>query len=356
MNTTLIASFASVCVLAAGAAGQSFDGLIDSKSSTASLGTTAGLDTVGFLIGDYDPVDNPGGTQTRPGLFGGSGNNQIPASASFDAAADLQTQPAGSVSIDADFGALTLRLEDLFVDLLNGGSGGADVSVTLTFNTFNTISPSFIYPGGVPITVPLGEIATITRAEFVQTVPSEGVLSPTTDPDVFDLAAAVAGEANLTLAVGLPGGVPVPNDLDALPVLLPIAGTVERLADGSIRVTAAGSASADALDMPVDTGPLPAIPLELPTLGSATAGVLLTLTPETISFETTVDLGLVIDGSVSVCTADWNADGLLNFFDLVGFIASFNAQDARADLAAPAGVWNFFDVSAYLALYNAGCP
>jgi hypothetical protein len=108
--------------------------------------------------------------------------------------------------------------------------------------------------------------------------------------------------------------------------------------------------------MPVDTGPLPAIPLELPTLGSATAGVLLTLTPETISFETTVDLALVIDGSESVCTADWNADGLLNFFDLVGFIASFNAQDARADLAAPAGVWNFFDVSAYLALYNAGCP
>ena len=49
-------------------------------------------------------------------------------------------------------------------------------------------------------------------------------------------------------------------------------------------------------------------------------------------------------------------DGVFNFFDVAAFIQLFNAQDPRADLAAPAGTFNFFDVAAYIGLYNAGCP
>ncbi|MCC5822087.1 MAG: hypothetical protein JJU44_02235 [Planctomycetes bacterium] len=57
-----------------------------------------------------------------------------------------------------------------------------------------------------------------------------------------------------------------------------------------------------------------------------------------------------------VCPADINGDGLLNFFDVADFIALYNNQDPRADLAPPFGVWNFFDIAAYMALYNEGCP
>jgi hypothetical protein len=56
------------------------------------------------------------------------------------------------------------------------------------------------------------------------------------------------------------------------------------------------------------------------------------------------------------CQADIDGNGVLNFFDVSGFIAAYNAQDASADLAAPFGVFNFFDISAYISLYNAGCP
>lgn len=56
------------------------------------------------------------------------------------------------------------------------------------------------------------------------------------------------------------------------------------------------------------------------------------------------------------CRADFDDNGLLNFFDISAFIAAYQASDAAADLAEPSGVFNFFDVSAYLALYNAGCP
>lgn len=56
------------------------------------------------------------------------------------------------------------------------------------------------------------------------------------------------------------------------------------------------------------------------------------------------------------CPADIDNNGQLNFFDVSGYLALYNAQDPAADLASPFGVWNFFDLSAYLALYNAGCP
>lgn len=56
------------------------------------------------------------------------------------------------------------------------------------------------------------------------------------------------------------------------------------------------------------------------------------------------------------CPADINGDGQLNFFDVAGYIALFNAGDPAADLAAPFGDLNFFDLAAYVALFNAGCP
>lgn len=59
----------------------------------------------------------------------------------------------------------------------------------------------------------------------------------------------------------------------------------------------------------------------------------------------------------SPCPADLAAPfGTLNVFDIIEFIALYNAQDPAADLAAPIGSFNIFDVQAYLGLYNAGCP
>lgn len=57
----------------------------------------------------------------------------------------------------------------------------------------------------------------------------------------------------------------------------------------------------------------------------------------------------------TACLADFNADGVLNFFDIASFITLFLAQDTSTDLTAD-GLYNFFDVSAYIQLFNAGCP
>ena len=56
------------------------------------------------------------------------------------------------------------------------------------------------------------------------------------------------------------------------------------------------------------------------------------------------------------CPADLAAPtGTLDFFDVLEYLARFDAADPSADLAAPLGTFDFFDVLEYLALFDAGC-
>ena len=356
MKRTILPIAAFAAFGAHGAFAQSFDGTIDPNASSGSVTGTAEVATDGFLIGDYDPDTNPGGTQTRPGFFGGSGNNQIPTSADFIVDTDVQSQPGGVVGIELSTNAGTIGLDGLAIDLLGGTPAGTSLTVRLLFQTFNTINPSFIYPGGTPFEIDAGEVATIVRADLAQTGPAQGVLTPTADPDVFDFALALSAELGLTVRVGLPGSDPVDNEIDALPVVLPITGQAELLGDGSVRLTIQADAVSDPTTVPIDTGPLPPLPVELPTLGTATAGVLLNLTPQTLGVDAAVSVGLLVIGEPGGCVADWNNDSQVNFFDIVAYLDAYNTQDPAADLAGPVGVFNFFDIVAYLDLYNLGCP
>lgn len=57
----------------------------------------------------------------------------------------------------------------------------------------------------------------------------------------------------------------------------------------------------------------------------------------------------------AACIADFNGDGVLDFFDVSAFIAAFNAQIPDADLNGD-GSFDFFDVSSFIGLFSAGCP
>ncbi len=77
--------------------------------------------------------------------------------------------------------------------------------------------------------------------------------------------------------------------------------------------------------------------------------------PADESYQVLLYIGYYGDGTAP-CLADFNNDGLVNFFDISAFIAAYNIQDPSADIAAPFGVWNFFDISTFIGAYNAGCP
>ncbi|MBX3323964.1 MAG: hypothetical protein KF757_13355 [Phycisphaeraceae bacterium] len=55
------------------------------------------------------------------------------------------------------------------------------------------------------------------------------------------------------------------------------------------------------------------------------------------------------------CPADFNGDGILDFFDVSAFLAAFSAQHASADMNGD-GVFDFFDVQMFLGAFAAGCP
>ncbi|MEM7629612.1 MAG: GC-type dockerin domain-anchored protein [Planctomycetota bacterium] len=54
------------------------------------------------------------------------------------------------------------------------------------------------------------------------------------------------------------------------------------------------------------------------------------------------------------CAADLNVDGVADFFDVLEFLARFDAMDPAADIAAPVGVFDFFDVVEFLGIFD-GC-
>ncbi|MCR9074531.1 MAG: Ig-like domain-containing protein [bacterium] len=64
---------------------------------------------------------------------------------------------------------------------------------------------------------------------------------------------------------------------------------------------------------------------------------------------------VVLRVSAPACVADYNGDGVINFFDVSAFLVLFGDEDPAADLNAD-NMFNFFDVAAFLALYNQGCP
>ncbi|GAB4384873.1 MAG: hypothetical protein Kow0022_08820 [Phycisphaerales bacterium] len=55
------------------------------------------------------------------------------------------------------------------------------------------------------------------------------------------------------------------------------------------------------------------------------------------------------------CDADFNADGVLDFFDIQAFLAAFAVNDPSTDFTGD-GQFDFFDVQEFLAAFSAGCP
>jgi hypothetical protein len=321
------------------------------SSASGSFGLLA--DTAGTLIGDYDEAANPGGTQTRPGLFGGSGNNPIPVTIAVGSSAGLATTPAGSFTLDADTDALSATIDAFNADLLNGAAVGSSLDLTFLFETFRTVNPSSFYPGGIPlpISLPAGELTVLTLAQNAPAAP--GVLVPNPD-GTYTLGAAVP--VTLTISGAALGGAAIdPGPVD---LLLPLAGVYAPAPDGSASVSLA--IDLDAFSQSVDTSalpPLPTIPFELPTLGTETASVLLDLAIGAITLEGVGSVTLIADAAPGGCNAADIAEPLdvLDLSDVIAFIEAFGAQTEPADYDDN-GIFDLADIQIFIVSFMGGCP
>lgn len=320
-------------VLAAGTAAPvladelAYDCAVDAKSSTLTQTTSATAPFAGTFKGNYDATTNPTGTRTLPGYFGGSGNNPIPYVASFVVDGEIVTSPTGTLRLGVDLESLTVRVTGLALDFLGGEPAELGATVNINYQTFHTVSPSSIYPGGVNIPVPVGS-AVISELTAAQTGGGVfGALIPQKDGS-FQFTAAVPVEYTLVAsALGQPIG-------DGAPVaaVLPMTGRLVVGADGiALTLDVEGG---DSIDQPLELDPFVDQAFALPTVlpPGGTANLLLSGDVTSIALDTTIVATIVIDGVRAAVPGDVNGDGAVDAFDLAAVLSSWGSTGGPGDV------------------------
>lgn len=297
-------------------------------TSTSSVVQTTDLSApfAGNLIGNWDEVNNPTGTRTLPGLFGGSGNNPIPYTASFALAGDINSQPTGSLRLGVDSEGLQIRVADLELDLLGGDPGELAATINILYSTFRTVQPSSFYPGGVTIPIPVGN-GSVSTLRMTQTgKPVFGVLVPQKN-GTFTFAVAVPVETVLVAEIlGNPisDGTPVPG-------VLPLTGT---LVEATQTVTLSLAVSdTQSQTLPLELDPFVDQPLALPTVfpTGGTANLLLSGDITSVTIGSALNATINVSGVRATNPADLNGDGLVNAADLSILLSAWGTS-GPADL------------------------
>ncbi len=290
-------------------------------SSASSVGQV-NLPLSGTFIGNYDAATNPGGTQTRPGLSGGSGNNPISYTSTIVADAGFSASPTGSFTMAITPFAGTIT--GLAMDLTGGAAQELGVTFNINYQTFRTINPSSAYLGGFTIPIPImgGVItaATVTQTSTAMVMFGSPDMEGTPFMSVVPVDIALEGEV-----MGTPlGGAPQPG-------LFALAGRITG-SGASITVTSTVTVDEQSVSLPA----LPAVegqPFSLPTVlpPGGTANLLLSGAFGKSTITTGLSVALVAEGTRQV-SADINGDGNVNAQDLAALLAAWGTDDASADL------------------------
>lgn len=219
-----------------------------------------GLDiaTAGTLIGNWDPVENPTGTRTKPGLFGSFGENEnlpVPVNVGFGLQGRPNTRSTGGFEMLVGIERQALALSALQMDLLASGPTSADLVLRLAWQAFRTRNPTSVYPA-IPMTLPIGQVA-VTAMGLEQIGAAPGLLTEI-EPGRYEFT--VTPLVNLTAAFQFMGEEYL---LPAMPMVLPLAGEL-LLAGETALVTSVQPLEWEG-STPVNL-PLPQFPLALPTV------------------------------------------------------------------------------------------
>ena len=286
-------------------------------TSTVTQTTNLVLPLAGTWIGNYDAATNPTGTQTRPGLFGGSGNVAIPYSMSIRPTVSIDgTNPAGTFTLGFDPVTRSVAVFGLSADLLNEEPGTVSVTIVLTYSTFRSFAPNSTFIGLTNTPVPL-DGGSLTIATATQGAPVYGTATANADGS-FAFALGVP----VTIAVaGTAAGQPFES---ASPGVLALTGRIS-VSGSQATVTAQATANETApvpAPPPVSGQPFP-LPTVLPPGG--TANLLLSGTFSAGTVSTTSTINVAATGPREARPADFNGDGAVNGDDLGQLLAAWGA-------------------------------
>ena len=327
MNTMSFVSATLALSIAASASAQSYDFTINTDASSSDRTTGVTLPFAGTMIGDWDETENPDGTQTRPGVFGGSGNQPIDYGANFALDGSNQSVPSGTFSLEVDRKISLVRMNGLALDILGGQPEELDSTLTINYDTFRTFSPSSLFPGGFDIPVPLGAI-NVNAMDFMQTGEADLVLT-VDDAGITTITGLVPGELSLEIVV-------LDQDFGGMsfPTAFPIsAELIEN--DNGAQLVIQSSFDLDQ-EIPAAEEPFADIPIELPTVlpPGSIASLLISGTTGTGSITGGFSIALVADGEGSGCAEDpdMNGDGVVDGSDLTILLGEWDAAGGIADI------------------------
>lgn len=264
------------------------------KPLQSGLSAEIGLDftTTGTLIGNYDADTNPTGTRTKPGVFGAFGateNLPVAVSLGVGLGNNVNTQSSGGYRLVVDTQAGVVVIQNYSVNLLSDGPATLNATVGLETEAFRTRNPTSIYPGGIPIELPFGQISLNTLTAEQVGDASPGVLTPT-GPNTYSFV--VVPLVNLAASAAV---LDMPFDLPLTPVPFPLTG--ELVIDGDTATVT----SLQPIEFAQELDPNVALPqqaIALPTIlpPGSESNVLLDLTLNGITAAISGDLHAVANG------------------------------------------------------------
>jgi len=352
MKNLNAASLAAVALVSAvlPARATLIDLLVNPAASSVATDSALSVDASGTFIGNYDPVSNPGGTLTRPGLFGGSGNIPIPFTADGTAGGQHSAQPTGGFTVDLDLPGSTIELSALSAQLLGGTTASLPVTFALTFGTFRTFQPDSVFFGVSGFPIELGE-ATVSQFDVLQTAPVSAVIVPA-GVDAFTFSVVIP--ADVTIAGEFNGS---PFGPTTAPTLLAMEGA------GSI----SGSTLTITLSFNIDQqetikGPIPGaenIPFDLPTVlpPGETAHLLVSFQIDGGSTDVSATVDLSADGLIPppACTGDLDGDLDVDSTDLNILLSDFGCLSACPGDADGDDDTDSTDLNIILSVFGSTC-
>lgn len=315
--------FAASGVIVTAASAQTFDYSFDAGMSSLSVNTDVAVDLTGNLKGAFDAVTNPGGTRTLLGLFGDNGlNNEAPVTIVLGVDAALGGALNGGLQLSYDAALGTVTVDGLSATVGAAGSSSADINVTLNYSTFRTVNPGSAFVGGFPLTLPLG-VADVTDVVLVQTMPGAGLGVPGASAGLVDITAGVPVELSFNVDLAALGGGGV-TPVGPLPLILPIAGTVDFADCGTALLSTSQDTFAQTIPSPGGFN-LTDVPLPLPTIlpPGQTADLVLNAAVDQLTVDGDLQVSIVADAGASgraeiYCDSSPNSSGVAAVLNAAG--------------------------------------
>jgi len=318
-------------------------------SPNDALSMSMSLPLAGTFKGNHDAVNNPTGTQTRPGICCSSGNNPIAYTATIKPNTTIefpQKQPVFVFCMQED-GMGGAIVDCGALDLIHGDPAPLTISLTITWPTFHTISPNSVFFGVTNLTLPLpaGEI---TAVNAVQTAPAAGVITPG-EGGALILTAALP--VDLVFEATVLDQVIVG---DPTPVVLPMVAELQPSLQGGYTAVVSLDIPETEIVVPIAGQQIVDQPFDLPTIlppgGTAHLLVSGTFSDGTLTFALGAELSgpgvpqgppadfnddCVVDGddlgtllgqwgACPECEADFNGDGIVDGDDLGALLGQWS--------------------------------